>query len=153
MKIFFVICLFLSSFAFANSVCQLNNPDYFIDESFFGSNGYIVDFSVPEHAIYKVYKKNELDGFVLCSRQDFSNGEMEIVITYDVNKNVKNLYFQKLFFDGSEKFNNLTFTTQFMNYKDLSKISNISKEFPEIFNSIIKGVEKNVSIVENYNGN
>lgn len=122
-----------------------------------------------DYAYYAVLKKDAVIGFVHGVNQKGKYGGMQIILATDLKGVIVGFYYQKLTSPEAVRFRNEAFTGQFRGltladfdlYRSaraedrarspVSRIKDPSKKNPEDFRATLRGVMKNLILLEEFN--
>lgn len=111
------------------------------------------------YAYYTVLKRKEKIGLIHGVNQKGTYGGMQLILATDNNGVIQDFYYQKLSSPEARKFKDKDFTSQFIGltlddfYDEDGKISKIkdpSKNSSEDFNNTLRGLKKNMILLDEF---
>ena len=196
--IFFSMVLLFSAVRLRAAVgCDLNDPDRDVKRLFPGSTGYKTEYvsiakkggeqllkqiearlgdsfkglyeniDVP-YTMYRIYKNQELIGFIHGVNQKGRYGGIQVFLALDTKGNILAFYIQKLTSRDAAKFRDGQFGRQFVGltlrdfYRydlstgketpsaSISRINNPAPESVDDFNMILRAVKKNLILTDEF---
>jgi hypothetical protein len=185
LKITFVFYILFLSFVFAIDICRLSDPDITVNSLFPDSVGYIINYvSIDKtqnplklyskfineiggkinhliegrkslYAIYNIYGKDDLIGYILCVSQDYYGSIMEVVLSFNTKREINSMFYATpLKGKNASNYNNDAFLKNFigLDYETLKKkkIPNPVLFENEIYDKSIRAVKKNLFIINEF---
>jgi hypothetical protein len=120
------------------------------------------------YTLYEIYKTTEKIGYIHGVNQKGKYGGIQVFMSFDLDGNIKSLYFQKLTSKSAKKFRDKKFTGQFigLNLRDfygydvvtgktgdsnkIASIQNPVPDNPDDYLAALRGAKKNLILMDEF---